>query len=43
MLVSAGMGEGDLDWPASCEMKPESWEEMDARRLEECGGRVQLR
>lgn len=32
------MGEGDLDWKASCEMKPESWEETEERRAGVCWG-----
>lgn len=40
---SEGIGEGDLDWKASCEMKPESWEEMLERRAGACWGSVELR
>lgn len=29
---SGGIGEGDLEVPASWEMKPESWEETEERR-----------
>lgn len=36
--LSGGMGEGDLDWKASWEMKPESWEETEDRRGGVCWG-----
>ncbi len=36
--VSGGIGEGDLDWKASWEMKPESWEETEERRAGVCWG-----
>lgn len=36
--VSGGIGDGDLDWKASWEMKPESWEETEERRAGVCWG-----
>lgn len=36
--LSGGMGEGDLDWKASWEMKPESWDETEERRAGVCWG-----
>lgn len=32
------MGDGDLDWKASWEMKPESWDETEERRAGVCWG-----
>lgn len=36
--LSEGIGDGDLDWKASWEMKPESWEETEERRAGVCWG-----
>lgn len=36
--VSRGIGDGDLEWKASWEMKPESWEEMEESRAGVCSG-----
>lgn len=36
--LSGGIGDGDLDWKASWEMKPESWEETEERRAGVCWG-----
>lgn len=33
-----GIGDGDLDWKASWEMKPESWDETEERRAGVCWG-----
>lgn len=41
--ASGGMGDGDLDWKASWEMNPESWEDTLDRRTGACWARLELR
>jgi hypothetical protein len=43
LAVSGGMGEGDLDWKASWDMNPESWEDTLDSRTGACWARLELR
>lgn len=43
LAASGGMGEGDLDWKASWDMKPESWEETLDSLTGACWARLELR
>lgn len=41
--ASGGMGDGDLDWKASWDMNPESWEDTLDSLMGACWGRLELR
>lgn len=41
--ASGGMGDGDLDWKASWEMNPESWEDTLDSRTGACWARLEPR
>lgn len=41
--ASGGMGDGDLDWKASWDMNPESWEDTLDSRTGACWARLELR
>lgn len=41
--ASGGMGDGDLDWKASWDMKPESCEDTLDSRTGACWARLELR
>lgn len=43
LAASGGMGEGDLDWKASWDMNPESWEDTLDSLTGACWARLELR
>lgn len=43
MGVSGGMGDGDLDWKASWDINPESWEDTLDSLTGACCVRLELR
>lgn len=43
VVPSGGIGEGDLDWNASWDMKPESWDDTLDSLIGTCWGWLELR